>query len=99
MWANGRVSPVARSRPGQVSRERVVGAHVLAVAGTAVLTVVLTSIGSSRSLSFQAMVFLAFVVGCALLGGRWPAVVAALLAGFSLNYWFTEPLHQFRIAS
>ena len=99
MWANGRVNPVTRSRAGQVSRERVLGAHVLAVAGTAVLTVVLTSIGSSTSLSFEAMVFLAFVVACALLGGRWPAVAASLLGSFSLNYWFTEPLHQLRIAS
>jgi two-component system sensor histidine kinase KdpD len=45
------------------------------------------------------MVFLSFVVGCALLGGRGPAVLAALLAGFSLNYWFTPPLHRLRIAS
>jgi two-component system sensor histidine kinase KdpD len=99
MWGNGRVSTVARARAGQVSRERVIGAHLLAVVGTAALTVVLTSVGSSTSLSFEAMVFLTFVVGCALLGGRWPAVVAALLAGFSLNYWFTEPLHELRIAS
>jgi two-component system sensor histidine kinase KdpD len=38
-------------------------------------------------------------VGVALLGGRWPAVLAALLSGFALNFWFTEPLHQLRIAS
>jgi two-component system sensor histidine kinase KdpD len=99
MWANGPVSPVDSSRAGQVSRRRVLAALVLAVAGTIALTVVLTSVGSSSSLSFEAMVFLAFVVACALVGGRWPAVVASLLAGFSLNYWFTEPLHQLRIAS
>jgi two-component system sensor histidine kinase KdpD len=74
-------------------------AHVVAVVGTALLTAVLTSLDSPTVLSFEAMVFLAFVVGCALLGGRWPAVVAALLAGFALNYWFTPPLHQLRIAS
>jgi two-component system sensor histidine kinase KdpD len=74
-------------------------AHVVAVVGTALLTAVLTSLHSATVLSFEAMVFLAFVVGCALLGGRWPAVVAALLAGFALNYWFTPPLHQLRIAS
>ncbi|WP_183408047.1 sensor histidine kinase [Nocardioides pocheonensis] len=84
---------------GELSRRRVVAAYALAVLGTAVLTVVMTSVGSPSTLSFEAMVFLAFVVGCALLGGRWPAVAAALLAGFSLNYWFTEPLHQLRIAS
>jgi two-component system sensor histidine kinase KdpD len=72
---------------------------VLAVVGTAVLTVGLSETGSSASLSFEAMVFLSFVVGCALLGGRWPAVSAALLSGFALNYWFTPPLHELRIAS
>jgi two-component system sensor histidine kinase KdpD len=77
----------------------VVAAYALAVLGTAALTLLLSSVGSATALSFEAMVFLSFVVACALLGGRWPAVVAALLAGFSLNYWFTEPLHQLRIAS
>ena len=99
MWANGPVRAAVRAAEGQLSRERVVGAHVLAVLGTAVLTAVLSNTGSSASLSFEAMVFLAFVVGCALLGGRWPAVSAALLSGFALNYWFTPPLHQLRIAS
>ena len=76
-----------------------VAAYALAVLGTAALTLLLTSVDSATTLSFEAMVFLSFVVACALLGGRWPAVLAALLAGFSLNFWFTEPLHQLRIAS
>lgn len=99
MWGNGEVSTVAPAREGQLGRARVVGAHLIAVLGTIVLTWVLKQVGSSRSLSFEAMVFLAFVVACALMGGRWPAVVAAVLAGLSLNYWFTEPLHELRIAS
>jgi K+-sensing histidine kinase KdpD len=99
MWANGAVITAGRAAEGQLSRERVLGAHALAVLGTAVLTALLSGTGSSASLSFEAMVFLAFVVGCALLGGRWPAVSAALLSGFALNYWFTPPLHQLRISS
>ena len=98
MWANGQVMTLGPARAGQLSRRRVVAALVVAVAGTAVLTVVLVSVRSSATLSLDAMVFLGFVVGCALLGGRWPAVVAALLSGLSLNYWFTAPLHQLRIA-
>jgi two-component system sensor histidine kinase KdpD len=93
------VRTVVRAAEGQLSRERVVGAHVLAVVGTAVLTLVLTEVGSSASLSFEAMVYLSFVVACALLGGRWPAVSAALLSDLALNYWFTPPLHQLRIAT
>ena len=99
MWGNGQVSTVASPHEGELSRRRVIGAYAVAVIGTAVLTILLTSVGSRTTLSFEAMVFLSFVVGCALLGGRWPAVLAALLAGLSLNYWFTPPLHQLRIAS
>jgi two-component system sensor histidine kinase KdpD len=99
MWGNGGVSTDAPAREGQLSGRRVVGAYLMAVLGTILLTWVLTQVSSSTSLSFEAMVYLTFVVGCALLGGRWPAVVAAVLAGFSLNYWFTEPLHELRIAS
>lgn len=87
------------SRVGVLSRRRVASGYVVAVGGTAVLTAALVSVRSSATLSFEAMVFLAFVVGVALLGGRWPAVTAALLGTFSLNFWFTEPLHQLRIAS
>ena len=89
---------VPPAREGELSRRRVVAAFVVAVVGTAVLTLALVPARSSATLSLDAMVFLGFVVGCALLGGRWPAVVAALLAGLSLNYWFTAPLHQLRIA-
>ncbi|MGN6303010.1 MAG: sensor histidine kinase, partial [Angustibacter sp.] len=90
---------VAVPRVGLLSRRRVVAGYVLAVVGSAGLTAVLVAVRSSATLSFEAMVFLSFVVGVALLGGRWPAVAAALLGGLSLNFWFTEPLHQLRIAS
>jgi two-component system sensor histidine kinase KdpD len=99
MWGNEWVSTSAPADTGELSRRRVVAGHVVAVAGTAVLTLALAAVDGSTTLSFEAMVYLTFVVGCALLGGRWPAVVAALLGGFSLNFWFTPPLHQLRIAS
>jgi two-component system sensor histidine kinase KdpD len=99
MWGNGLVRTVTVPRVGVLSRRREVSGYLLAIGGTAALTAVLVSVRSSATLSFEAMVFLTFVVGVALLGGRWPAVAAALLAVFSLNFWFTEPLHQLRIAS
>src|SRR3954447_18820125 len=98
MWANGRVMTIRPARAGQLGQRRVAAAFVVAVAGTAALTAVLIPARSAATLSLDAMVFLSFVVGCALLGGRWPAVVAALLSGLSLNYWFTAPLHRLRIA-
>lgn len=99
MWANDRVRNPTSAHTGQLGRRRVAVAHVVAVVGTAALTAVLTETDSSTTLSFEAMVFLAFVVACALLGGRWPAVLAAVLGSVSLNYWFTPPLHQLRIAN
>src|SRR3954447_8427782 len=98
MWANGRVMTLGPARAGQLGHRRVAAAFVVAVAGAAGLTAGPVTARSAATLSLDAMVFLGFVVGCALLGGRWPAVVAALLAGLSLNYWFTAPLHQLRIA-
>jgi two-component system sensor histidine kinase KdpD len=77
----------------------VAAAQLVAVLGTVAVTGILKTLDSSTTLSFEALVFLAFVVACALLGGRWPAVVAAVLGSLSLNYWFTPPLHQLRIAS
>src|SRR4051794_22023998 len=99
MWANEWVKSSSVAGSGELSRRRVLAGHLTAVVGNAVLTLVLTAVDASTTLSFEAMVYLTFVVGCALVGGRSPAVVAALLGGFSLNYWFTPPLHQLRIAS
>ena len=99
MWGNGGVTTPSEAGTGQLSGRRVIAGHVVAVVGTAVLTAGLSAVDASTTLSFEALAYLAFVVACALLGGRWPAVVAALLGGFSLNYWFTPPLHQLRIAS
>ena len=44
------------------------------------------------------MIFLLGVVGVALAGGMWPALVAALLGSALLNYYFTAPLYKFTIA-
>jgi two-component system sensor histidine kinase KdpD len=81
-----------------LSRGRVLSGYVVAVVGTAVLTAGLVPFRAESSLSFEALLFLAFVVLCALIGGRWPAVVSAVASALALNYWFTQPLHQLRIA-
>ncbi|EGD40445.1 sensor histidine kinase KdpD [Nocardioidaceae bacterium Broad-1] len=52
----------------------------------------------SGQLPLASMLLLAATVLVAMVGGRWPAVVAAL-AGFAhLNWWFTPPVHRFTIA-
>lgn len=59
------------------------------------LTAVLS--GSSLVPTSQALAFLALTVLVALVGGRWPAVAAALLGSVLLNYFFTPPLHTMNV--
>lgn len=46
----------------------------------------------------QNALFFVVVLAVALFGGIGPAIVAALLSGLLLNFFFTEPLHSFTIA-
>src|SRR5205085_4237026 len=82
-----------------LGRGRLLVGYLLAVLGTAVVTGVLVQVESGGNLSPEALVYLALVVACALVGGRGPAVLAALASSFGLNWWFSPPLHELRIAS
>ena len=44
------------------------------------------------------LLFLVLVIVVALIGGLWPAVVAAVAASLVVNWFFTEPVHTFTIA-
>ncbi|MGZ4745248.1 MAG: sensor histidine kinase [Oryzihumus sp.] len=48
--------------------------------------------------STPALALVALTVLCALVGGRWPAVVGAVLSGLLLNYLFLPPMHTFAVA-
>jgi len=54
--------------------------------------------GPSLSLTNDILVFLAAVVGVSLIGGLWPALLAAVAGSLLLNYFFTPPLGRFTIA-
>ena len=97
MWAerqNGGVTNEAAA----LGRGRLLAGWVLALLGPVALTVALTPLDNG-ALSFEAMLFLVVAVGCALVGGRWPAIVASVLGTGLLNYFFTPPLHTLSIAS
>ncbi len=67
----------------------------------AVLFPVLATLGGLAlpgSLSSHTVVFFLATVLTAVVGGLVPAVVAALLGGMLLNYFFTPPLHTLTIA-
>jgi two-component system sensor histidine kinase KdpD len=65
----------------------------------AALTGVLLLIGrDDLALATDAMLLLAAVVGVALIGGLWPAVVAAVVSNLCLNWFFAAPVGRLTIA-
>jgi K+-sensing histidine kinase KdpD len=82
-----------------LGRRRLVLGWLLAVLGTGALTAVLVPLHSGPAPTFEAILYLALAVGCALVGGLGPALGASVLAVLSLNFWFTEPVHTLAVAS
>ena len=70
---------------------------LLAGAGTAVLTAALAAASQPVALTYEAMLFLALAVMCALVGGRWPAIAASVLGATALNYYFTAPVRTLAV--
>jgi two-component system sensor histidine kinase KdpD len=81
-----------------ISPRRQVAGAVLAVAGLPSLTVLLNAVQPHLNLSDDLLIYLVAVVAVTVVGGFWPAVVAAVGACLLLNWFFTEPLHTFTIA-
>jgi len=79
------------------SRRRYV-AFVLGVAGMPLLTLLLANLRDQLSLPSDILMFLAGVVGVTLVGGLYPGLLTALLGFLLLDYYFTPPIHSFRIA-
>jgi two-component system sensor histidine kinase KdpD len=84
-------------RSGLSPRRQIAGA-VLAVAGLPLLTALLNAVQPHLNLSDDLLIYLVAVVAVTVVGGFWPAVVAAVGACLLLNWFFTEPLHTFTIA-
>ena len=93
----GRVwRPRAPRSPLTLSR-RLVGFALAALVPTAV-TLVGTLLRGDVSLSTHAVGYFLAIVMVALVGGIAPAVVAAVLSGVALNYFFADPIHTFDVA-
>ena len=71
---------------------------LLAVLGPALLTATLRTTQDEVNLPTEVMLFLAFTVGVALVGGLLPALVCAVLAFLLLNYFFTPPVGELTVA-
>jgi len=94
-----RVGVGVRSRYSSLSpRRRAVGwASALLI--PAVLTAGLLAFGTDDvALATDAMLLLAGVVGVAMIGGLWPAVVAAVVSNLCLNWFFAAPTGRLTIA-
>ncbi len=74
-------------------------AGVLLVLLFPLLTAALLPASRSLSLPDDSLIFLVCVVGVAVVGGFWPAVLAAITASLLLNWYFTPPVHTLSIAS
>jgi two-component system sensor histidine kinase KdpD len=89
---------VDRPEHSGISPRRQIAGAALAVAGLPLLTVALDALQPHLNLSDDLLIYLVAVVAVTVVGGFWPAVVAAVGACLLLNWFFTAPLHTFTIA-
>jgi two-component system sensor histidine kinase KdpD len=87
----------AARMPAALSRGRRIAGFAATLLGLPALTALL-HIGPGPSLINDILVFLAAVVGVSLVGGRWPALLAAVAGSLLLNWYFTPPIGRFTIA-
>ncbi|MCT9935221.1 sensor histidine kinase KdpD [Planotetraspora sp. A-T 1434] len=81
-----------------LTRSRRLAGWALAVLGIPALTAALLPLRDALTLPSQILLFLAAVVGVALVGGLWPAVTAAVGGFLLLNWFFTPPFHTWSIS-
>ncbi|MFX1819065.1 DUF4118 domain-containing protein [Pseudarthrobacter sp. CC4] len=80
-----------RRTPPRLGRRREIPAFALAVGLPPALQFILDLLPHNQ-LSTDMLVHLTGIVGVALLGGLWPAVAAAVLAGLIVNYFSVRPV-------
>jgi two-component system sensor histidine kinase KdpD len=85
-------------RRGGLSVPRQISGYALAVLLAPALTFVLANLRHQVNLTSDVLLFLVGVIAVALIGGRAPAVIAAVAGSLFLNYYFTPPLYTFTIS-
>src|SRR3984893_4114058 len=96
--AEGRRLPITKPRAllGLPRRRQLMGWSI-AVAGLPVLTVLLANLRHQITLPGDLLLYLALVVGVAVVGGTWPGLGAAVAADLFANWFFTPPLYTLTI--
>jgi two-component system, OmpR family, sensor histidine kinase KdpD len=87
-----------RPRVAVLPPRRRLGGWLLALVGVPLLTLVLAQLRHSVGLPTVLLLFLALVVLTATVGGRRPALVAAVGASVAANWFFTPPFYEVTIA-
>lgn len=88
-----------RSSPlSHLTTERQVAGWVTAVMMPILLTAVLQSFDETDQLPLAEILLLAGTVAVALVGGLLPALLAALISFFALNWYFTPPTGELTVA-
>lgn len=68
-----------------------------AVVGVPLVTAILVAFRSRESIIGDVLVYQLLVILIALVGGRWPAVVSAILSGLALDFYFIQPYYTVSI--
>lgn len=89
--AGGRFA-LPRITGGALSVKRRVMGFVVALTGGPLLSWLLFATSSDESITSDVLAYQLLVVVVALVGGIWPAVFAAVLSGFTLDFLFVDPL-------
>ena len=96
------VRPAASRRipdlTGGIGVRRLIAAAALLVVGLPLLTLALSAGGLHLDLGDDLLAYLVAVVAVAVIGGFWPAVIAAVIASLLCNWFFTPPVHTLTIA-
>lgn len=69
----------------------------MALAGPAIVTAV-ASLPAHPATAVPALLYLLTVVAAAAVGHLWPALLAAGVSFVGLDYYFTDPIHTFRVS-
>ena len=82
---------------GALTPARRIAGSAIALVGGPLLTWLLESMRTPDSLTSDVLGYQLLVVIVALVGGLWPALFAAVLSGFTLDFFFIEPLYTVSI--
>jgi two-component system sensor histidine kinase KdpD len=90
--------PTRRRDPRTLPRERQIAGLMSAALGMPLLTLGVQAVGDGLSLEGQVLLYLAAVVGVAVIGGIVAAIPAAIVAALLIDFFFVEPPHTLDVA-